>query len=351
MLLLALSSCGWIAGLKDPLPNDGAGGEFCYGTGMLVVCFSAQPSGTQSIANSIDTGGFGCSANVVSGGDGVCVISGGTIDVPAGAMVNATNPTSGAATPLVLVADDAITIEGTLELGGGHRGATAAGAPFSGCQAGPNPNGSNPSGGGQGGSCAARGGDGGDGAGSASGGTSGAALAVPTMLHGGCPGARGGGEGGQGGHGGGAVYLIANHTITISGRLDASGGGGGGADGDNGTGGGGGGAGGMIVLDAPTIAVDGAVCAIGGSGAAGSTNGQSPSGGDATGGTTACAPGTPGHASSGAGDGGLGGIDGVGAVGVTGSSGGGGGGGGGSTGWVKLYGTKTGSGALKPAGT
>ncbi len=347
LLLCALSGCGWVAGLHDPLPYDGGGSQYCYGTGMLVVCFSAQPSGQQSIPTSIDTGGFGCSANVVSGGAGVCVVAGGTIDVPSGAIVSATNPTSGIPTPLVLVADDSITIEGTLELGGGHSGATAAGAPFAGCQSGNSPNGS---GGGQGGSFGAIGGDGGASSGGSNGGTSGAALATPTALHGGCAGARGGSEGGSGGHAGGAVYLIANHAISVSGRLDASGGGGGGTGGDNGIGGGGGGAGGMIVLDAPSIAIDGAVCAIGGSGAAGATTGQSQSGGDATGGTTACTPGAPGTSSSGAGNGGLGGVGGAGGMGTTGTSGGGGGGGG-STGWIKLYGARTGGGPLQPAGS
>ena len=346
LVLVLGGGCGWVAGLADPIGGDGDVGDFCYGSGIVRVCFSAEPTGTQTVSSTISTGDFSCSANVISGGNGLCVLSGSTIWVPAGSTVLATNPSGMSSIPLVLVATDSITISGTLDASGGHSSSSSpAGSGFSGCQ-----NGTNPSsgGGGQGGSFVATGGDGG--AGSGAGGTAGTALPSPTMVHGGCPGARGGSNsGGNGAKGGGAVYLIAVNTITIDGRLDASGGGGGGTDDNGGAGGGGGGSGGMIALDAPMLSITGAVCAVGGSGAAGSaTSSSSASGMAGGGGTTACTVGTPGAGQSTAGSGGAGATDGAGMAGGVGTSGGGGGGGGGSSGYIKAFDGSPGSGTIVP---
>ena len=350
LILIALvASCRQLAGLDDPLPgdggtSDGSAGPFCYGTGLVKVCFATEPTGTLSITQTaIDTGAFGCaSAADVLSGAGPCYIAASTISLPAGQTTLATGTV-----PLVLVATDTIAIAGTLD-GAGHRqqSSAPAGGNFTGCQAGTNPASGTYGGGGQGGSFLAQGGGGGDG-GTAAGGTSGAALPTPTSLHGGCAGHSGGNAGGSGGKGGGALYLIASTSIAITGRVDVSGAGGNGEGDNNGTGGGAGGSGGMVGLDAPTVNITGAVCAIGGSGASGATGSSGQSGGDASGGSTACTAGAPGTATGGAGSGGAGGLAGMGAVGSTGSTGGGGGGGG-SSGYVRIDGTRTGSGPIQP---
>ena len=346
IMIALLAGCRQLAGLDDPLPNDGGsgGGPYCYGTGLVQVCFDSEPSGDLVITGAtIDTNGaLGCATDVTSGTLGPCYVAASTISVPSGQTTLASGNLA-----LVLVATDTITISGTLDAAGHHQGSSSpAGGTFASCQAGTSPASGTYGGGGQGGSFVAKGGDGGDGGG-ASGGGAGAALPTPTALHGGCTGHSGGNQGGSGGRGGGALYLIANTSITVDGRVDVSGAGGS-SDGDNsGVGGGAEGSGGMIGLDAPTVNVTGAVCAIGGSGAAGATGSSSQAGNDATGGVSACTPGTPGAGSGGAGSGGAGATNGMGMTGTMGNAGGGGGGGG-SSGYVRIYGTRTGSGAIQP---
>jgi len=348
--IVLLAGCRQLAGLDDPVPNDGkiatndgTGGPFCYGTGLVRVCFSSPPSGDLAIAQNIDTGAFGCSTNVVSGGTGLCVIAGSTIMLASGTTSLATGTI-----PLVLVATDTMTIDGTLDASAHHNSsATPAGGNFSGCQSGTNPASGSYGGGGQGGSFHAMGGNGGAG-GSQVGGIAGAALATPTALHGGCSGRSGGNQGGSGGKGGGAMYLIAGTSITVHGRVDVSGAGGSGEGDSNYCGGGAGGTGGMIGLDAPSVMIAGAVCSVGGGGAAGAMGNSGANGGDASGGATACTPGVGGTGESGGGNGGTGGGDSAATAGMT-SSTAGGGGGGGSSGFVAIYGTRSGSGVIVPA--
>jgi len=344
LVVASLAGCRQLAGLDDPIPGDAiaSGGTFCYGTGLVRVCFDEAPTGALVIAQTIDTGAFGCSTHVTSGGTGLCVIGGESISLASGQSVSAI----GSGVPLVLVATTTIDIDGTLDASAKHQGSsTPAGGGFTGCQAGTNPASGTYGGGGQGGSFLAKGGDGGGG-GAQAGGIAGSALAVPTTPHGGCAGHAGANQGGNGGKGGGAVYLIANNAITVRGRLDASGAGGSGEGDSMGAGGGAGGSGGMIGLDAPSVVIDGAVCAVGGGGAAGAYDNQGNNGGDASGGTTACTPGPGGTAQSSAGAGGDGGSDGAGTPG--GSATYGGGGGGGSSGYITIYGTFSGSGAIHP---
>jgi len=352
--IVLLAGCRQLAGLDDPLPNDGriAGhdgdnvGPFCYGTGLVHVCFDSEPTGALAIAQNIDTGAFGCSTHVISGGTGMCVIAGATITLASGTQVLATGPTT--SVPLVLVATDSLMIDGTLDASAHHNSSTTpAGGNYAGCQAGTNPGSGSYGGGGQGGSFRAKGGDGGNG-GSTSGGMAGAPLATPTALHGGCSGRSGGNQGGPGGKGGGAMYLIAGTAIAITGRVDASGAGGSGEGDSNYCGGGAGGTGGMIGLDAPSVMITGAVCAVGGGGAAGTTGNSGANGGDAGGGSTACTPGVGATAEAGAGNGGNGGGVAAATSGMS-SSNGGGGGGGGSSGFIAIYGTRSGSGVVVPA--
>lgn len=105
---------------------------------------------------------------------------------------------------------------------------------------------------------------------------------VPTTLHGGCPGRAGGSYGalgGAGGYGGGAALLIAG-SLTLDGKINASGAGGRGAAAamfHGGNEGGGGGSGGMIAFDVLAFAGTGVVMANGGGGGAGEGQFQLPS--------------------------------------------------------------------------
>ena len=323
----------------DAPPNA----DVCYGSGIVKPCFAAAPTGTRTLTNPIDTDGATTCTAVTSGANGLCVIAAGSISVEE--LVHVIG-----AKPLVLVATGSITISGTLDAAS-HRGLATpyttifvgAGANPGGgaCNAGTAPTVSSAAGGGgAGGTLTALGGNGGD---SRNGGASegGVRGVAPTIagLRGGCPGQNGiNGLPGQGGSGGGAVYLIAETMIAISGQINASGEGGHPGV-TNAAGGGGGGSGGMLGLDSPMIMNNGAVYANGGGGAEGS-------------GTTT--PGAPGQEAinenqapasqptSNGGNGGAGGAGGSGIGAAAGSAGEtvdgfGGGGAGGGTGLIKVY--------------
>jgi hypothetical protein len=248
--------------------------------------------------------------------------------------------------PLILVAVSTITVAATLDVAS-HRvsGQHGAGSPSPECTFGTLPPGGN-GGGGAGGSFGGRGGDGG---GATARGIAGTPT-VPTEIRGGCPGQRGASLGGvsvsQFGAGGGAIYLIANESITITGTINASGAGAsatGFSGGGTGLGGGGGGSGGMIGLDAAILDISGRVFANGGGGAGGT------GGGGGNGGSFGQDPSAPlvaapgGIANNNAGPGGAGAasttLDGQ--VGFNGAGGGHGGGGGGA-GVIRVFGTMTG---------
>jgi hypothetical protein len=203
--------------------------------------------------------------------------------------------------PIILIANGPIIIENEIGtqgapactdnapgpggLAGGDRETTAAG---SGGGVGQNVN---DLGGGGGGA----GGDGGLGAPGSTGGLAFGDTAVTILVGGGGGGGGGGGSNaGFGGGGGGAVQLISNTSIEIRGAGGINVGGCGGDSGNGGNdAGGGGGAGGTIVLEAPTITIDGGkLAANGGAGAAngnGAADGQDGqlSGMRATGGSPA----------------------------------------------------------------
>ncbi len=142
-------------------------------------------------------------------------------------------------------------------------------------------------------------------AGAAGGGESGNPEIMLLIGGSGGGGARGGG-GGVGGGGGGAIQFVSSSEveITATGSIDA--GGCGGAKGDDGAndGGGGGGSGGAILVDAPTVTINGQV-AVNGGGGGGSDNGGD--GGDGTLGRIGGAGGTVGGAAGAAGGAGGGG--------------------------------------------
>ncbi|MGE5186405.1 MAG: hypothetical protein ACM31C_30325 [Acidobacteriota bacterium] len=281
-----------------------------------------------------------------------CMISGTNVTISAGAMVTASG-----IRPLLVVAYDTIVLDGTIDVGS-HRTPSeviGAAADTSTCETGAGVD--DPAGGtgGAGGSFQFPGGAGGA-VGAMGGGQPLRAVSTVT-LHGGCRGAAGGNYQGAGsgaeGHSGGALYLMARNGIKLgaSARVLANGEGGGAAG--IGGGGGGGGTGGMIVLDAPMIAMADSATILaegGGGGGGGALGGNGQDGGDAI--ATIAAIG--GAATAPAGGGGAGSrqsAGGAGGAGPTGSttSTGGGGGGGGASGYVLLYGTATGSPTISPA--
>jgi hypothetical protein len=180
------------------------------------------------------------------------------------------------------VADGEIVVTGTIDLhaadcGGGRAG--PGGMPGGG----PGTTAAGSGGGGGGGTDATQsggggghGGLGGDGIGGAKGPTFGD-DAITVLVGGG--GGGGGGpangpqKGGVGGGGGGAVQLVSNTRIHIMAGAIIDAGGCGGRVGPSGAGGGAGGAGGAILLEAPTITIDGTLAVNGGGGGAGNGNG------------------------------------------------------------------------------
>jgi hypothetical protein len=315
-------------------------GLMCFGAanGLVRPCFMSAPTGDVMLQGSLDTDTSPLCKPPQTGGEGYCVIAANNINVADTTAVTGSKP-------LVLVAVTSISIVGgaTLDVASHHTPAkTGAGAGSSDCMAGTPmlPAASGAGGGGAGGAFGGNGGNGGTGNGTAAAGGRPGAMQTPMKLRGGCPGQDGvNGTFGAGGKGGGAVYLIANTSITIAGDINASGEGG--HPGTTGSaGGGGGGSGGMIGLDAPMIFNTGVVFANGASGGEGSgvstpgrlgpePIGTAPSG-IATGGT-----GNGGDGGTGSGTGALNG--GTGSPGAGGAMPGGGGGGGGGIGVIKVY--------------
>jgi hypothetical protein len=298
---------------EDAPPPD----EFCYGSGLANPCFTTMPTGDLTLAADIDTDtSTSCQATI--GNQPWCVIAANTLTVSANLRITGGKP-------LVVVGITSVQISGELNVASTRSGGEVQGASddYAMCDKGTPPTGGA---GGAGGSFGATGGNGGDGIANNGHGVAGA-MQTPAAMRGGCPGQAGaGGKGGAAGHGGGALALISNTQITVSGTINASGEGGGGGQAPSG-GGGGGGAGGLIVLDSPAVSSNGNIFANGGGGAeasgvtgntgddgndpgvggAAATNGGSSGGQGGAGGfgTTAAAAGqsVPGHAGGGGGGG------------------------------------------------
>jgi hypothetical protein len=292
--------------------TDASAPPVCFGAMPFQVCVP-MPQAPLEIAGSAMTttaegatcaGGRGVVATM--GGVSVCVLAGTS------AILTGTTRTTGDL-PLVIASLTTLEVAGTLDVAShksGDPGAGAIGAVCLGATTISGTNAASGAGGGAGGSFGGAGGRGGDGPVGAPGGLAPPLIQPPIdVLRGGCaggPGGSGSGVKSVGGDGGGAVYLVANQSITIEGAVDASGGGG--RAGLHGAGGGGGGgSGGMIVLAAPAIAATGTLFANGGGGAGGATN--NTDGHDGTDPTSAFAAASPGGAAGGqATNGGIGGF-------------------------------------------
>jgi hypothetical protein len=290
--------------LSGPLSNTCVGSQTtdggvdpdasnCYGSGLVRACFASAPTGAvtfamQTIFNTdTDTRCQPTTNNVPA-----CVVAAETITVNANLFVAATGMK-----PLVLVATQTITIDGNLTVASSRNfNFVGAGSDMPGCNAGAVPTGSSGGGGGS------FGGIGGVGAAvGGTGGMPGATLTV-TALRGGCPGQTGGDSvtpiaPGERGRGGGALYMIAESSITVSstGSVNASGAAGGGGGTGAGAGGGGAGSGGFLGFDSPMVINAGQVFANGGGGGeASGTQSTGNPGSDALNATTPAAGGTGG---------------------------------------------------------
>lgn len=327
-------------------------GDHCYGGGLVKPCFATAPTGSVTLSNLIDTDTDNrCAAT--TNNIAACVIAAESITVNAQTFAAA-----GGMKPLVLVATQTISVSGALTVASSRMfNAVGAGADMPGCNTGTAPAGNS---GGAGGSFGGPGG-----AGAAVGGAAGmpGGTLTVTALRGGCSGQTGGdaaapaGPGARG-RGGGAIYLIAEQSISVmaGGSINASGSGAGGAATGTSSGGGGGGSGGFIGLDSPSLMIAGSVFANGGGGgeASGAQSTGSP-GGDALNATTPALGG--GGSSSFGTDGGDGSVGGTlageaGAASCTGicTTPAAGGGGGGGAGIIKLYraGSPSGGGPISP---
>ena len=229
--------------------------------------------------------------------DGTRVISVQEFSIGTGAVLRATG-----SHPLQIVSWSTMAITGSIEAGSTVPATgtdpllvTGPGAnPTAPCgthaATGSNPD-QNGAGGAGGGGFHGAGGKGGKGHSQNNNGIGGTAVAPPTTILGGCPGATGGDgnkPGGVGGAGGGAIQLSAKMSITVAGQINAGGAGGGAAVGNSNNangGGGGGGSGGLIGLDAPTVTVT-STAKLGANGGGGGAGAESQ-------GTTPGASGTP----------------------------------------------------------
>lgn len=273
---------------------------------------------------------------------GYRVVSVDNLEIAPGSTLRATG-----SLPLVIASFGSITIDGALDVSSGRVAGRGAGANPAHCNLGdlqPGEDSADGAGGGGGGGYQGDGGRGGNGDSNGAmsqGGAGCGASPVPESIAGGCRGADGGmgfgGTPGFGGHGGGAVELVAQIGIDISGVVHAGGAGGSGGSelGDNG--GGGGGSGGYIGLDSRQVNLQGAILAAnGGGGGEGSATAAGVAGSDGT------ASGEPAAGGGGGTTTGSDGGDGGASLQLNGAEpatvqAGGGGGGGGGVGYIMVY--------------
>jgi hypothetical protein len=287
-LALTGAGCQQLFGLDQPrrpdaatIDGSGSDSSDCYGTGVYTICLQSPPPPPISFTpgQTIVTADV-CSnerwSNVNQPDS--CIVVATMLTVPSIAVRGSR--------PLVLLATDSLTVEGTIDAASHAGDIIGPASPSPDCQSGLQPqNGVKGAGGGAGGSFVALGADGGFGnAGSNNGGTAGSPIAA-TRLQAGCDGQVGGvgsSTGAVSGHGGGALVLIAGGTLTLRSAIINVSGSGGHSAGVAEGGGGGGGSGGMLVLNAPAIVDDKSsiVIANGGGGGGGGGGTAGPDGAD-----------------------------------------------------------------------
>lgn len=255
--------------------------------GFVDLCLETPRTDALSVTGNVEINSgtdARCVVRQQTGGPDLCILYFTSIDIPSGG-----NLLIHGSRAVVLASTTTISIVGNLDVSSRRNRLTKNGAGNGTCTFTTNPeNDGGGGGGGAGGTFAIQGSRGATGdlndsngqGGNAPGGTPGTAIALPTVLRGGCVGQKGGaavGNGGDGGPSGGALFLFAKGAITISGKVLASGAGGEG--GGNRAGGGGGGSGGFIVIESELqSAISGLVLATGGGGGEGGTLGGASDG-------------------------------------------------------------------------
>jgi hypothetical protein len=250
----------------------------CFGVSPFALCLPQVPGQMLAFVDgqTISTSG----SPKCAGGQGDIVTLGTSTEICAisGTMVSFDGIVSVAGSrPLVVVATQSITVNGTVDASSGPSGSGPGVASALVCGATASIDGTG-GGGGAGGSFGGKGGIGGAGNGG-TGGISVNAVAQPVgVLRGGCAGGTGPANGGAvGGLGGGAIFLVSRDTITIASTAVVKASGAGGSGGLPPSGGaGGGGSGGMIVLAASTLTVNASakMFANGGGGGGGANPGN-----------------------------------------------------------------------------
>ena len=247
------------------------------GAGTYIAAAKGKWKITGTVKLDTTTGAFTpaqpTSAVGVASGANMRVLTVETMDLDTGALLQATG-----SLPLLIVANDVVTIKGTLDVsasgtvpGPGGADGGGAGKAGSGCGGG-DPSAFLSGTGGNGGSYGGKGGMGNSTTPKAT-----CGLACPTPLTGGSGGGDGDGFSGTGGAGGGALQITAARSIIVTGKINAGGGGGQGGTKPSGNGGGGG-SGGAIILEAPEVKIDGVTAANGGGGGGGASITQSDGG-------------------------------------------------------------------------
>lgn len=244
------------------------------------ACDSPATQASLTITNSasldpnLDTN---CTGGVVdqTGGPSICIVRYGTIDITDGVTLSVHNTPEATGRTVAFVADDRLSIEGTLDVSAhGALSGPGGGVVHSG---GSTVIPTDTAGGGAGG--ATPGAAGGNGSGDGSAANGGAAVPDPALLAALIGGAAAyqfddGSELIGGGGGGGGVTLVAcRGVVDISGTINAGGGGGTGGTGTFLRMGHGGGAGGYIVLQGMNVLVTGEIFANGAGGGAGAQPG------------------------------------------------------------------------------
>jgi hypothetical protein len=215
-----------------------------------------------------------CTGGIVAqtGGPSICVAHYGTIDIASGVTLtirNTPDPTMGRT--IAFVADDALTIEGTLDVGA-HGLLSGPGGGF--IQSGGVGSTTTGAGGAGGATAGAPGGSTTADGGGSNGGMAATDPALLAALLGGqaATQATGANPFGGGGGGGGITLISCHGQVNVTGMINAGGGGGEGG-GQLFNKGFGGGAGGYVVLQGMQISVTGEVYANGGGGGAGAQSG------------------------------------------------------------------------------
>ncbi len=286
------------AAIIDTVSSDAgpdAPPRLCYGAGTYAFCLPTAPvtplvlPDNTLINTDTDTRCKAAPAQWLAAGQPpACFIEASSI--------NMINVSVSGMKPLVLVAANTITIDGTLDVASRRDPLKIGpGSPWIDCpafvsapQGDPDDGNSGGAGGGAGASfmTAGRNGGPGDQANNPGGTAFPMAAMGPVTLRAGCAGQSGGtgdgSNGGVGGAGGGAVFVVAGNAITFgaAGAINASGSGA--TEPGDQAGGGGGGSGGMVVLysNAISAAAGARIIANGGGGSSGANNGGGVPGGD-----------------------------------------------------------------------